>query len=402
MRIILPVRSFSQTRPSCPSRSFRKPDATIYFLRRAYSAKTSSSNFSYRISASFSAKQNPLDFTRNLYFHDPVPGSSSVAPGTTSLSAQKRKQKRYKSGQDAFFVSTVPENSSIAFGVLDGVGGWTESGIDPADFSHGLSERMGEYSSSYTTAVAGKLQREKLLSPKPLDILQYGYDAVQKDRTINAGGSTACIGVATKTGSLNVANLGDSGYAHLSPLRICHLSTPQTHAFNTPYQLSKIPPWMKQQIRLFGNEPFAETPAKSETSTHNLSHGDVFVFATDGLWDNLSGDEVLRIISGVMLRSGAWRVDTEGAVSVSDEGLAASILERAPGADELGEGVLDLSTMLAMAILREAKECSLNKRRDGPFAKEAKKAYPMEDWGGGKPDDICAVVGVVVQEDSVS
>jgi protein phosphatase PTC7 len=35
---------------------------------------------------------------------------------------------------------------------------------------------------------------------------------------------------------------------------------------------------------------------------------------------------------------------------------------------------------------------------DGPFAKEVQKYYPNEDWRGGKVDDICVVVAIVVEE----
>ena len=55
-----------------------------------------------------------------------------------------------------------------------------------------------------------------------------------------------------------------------------------------------------------------------------------------------------------------------------------------------------LQTMLAMAITGEAKAASRNARRDGPFAKQVQKFYPYEEFHGGKIDDICAVVAIVV------
>ena len=55
-----------------------------------------------------------------------------------------------------------------------------------------------------------------------------------------------------------------------------------------------------------------------------------------------------------------------------------------------------LQTVLAVNIVGEAKQASQNTRRDGPFAKEVHKFYPHEDYHGGKVDDICVVVAVVV------
>jgi len=62
-----------------------------------------------------------------------------------------------------------------------------------------------------------------------------------------------------------------------------------------------------------------------------------------------------------------------------------------------GAEITGLSAVLASAITQEAKEASLDRKRDGPFAKEVQKRYPGENWTGGKADDICTVVAVVVK-----
>ena len=46
--------------------------------------------------------------------------------------------KKHKGGEDAFFLS----NSFIA--VADGVGGWAESGVDPAIYSRNLCLNIGK------------------------------------------------------------------------------------------------------------------------------------------------------------------------------------------------------------------------------------------------------------------
>ena len=57
-----------------------------------------------------------------------------------------------------------------------------------------------------------------------------------------------------------------------------------------------------------------------------------------------------------------------------------------------------LQARLAVAIAKEAKDTGLDTRRDGPFAKEVQRYYPGENWHGGKPDDIAALIAVVVEE----
>lgn len=88
-------------------------------------------------------------------------------------------------------------------------------------------------------------------------------------------------------------SLGDSGFIQFRLNAVHHYSNPQTHAFNTPYQLSIIPPKILARARIFGGEPLSDYPGDASVTSHQLRHGDVLVFATDGVWDNLSPTEVL-------------------------------------------------------------------------------------------------------------
>jgi len=165
---------------------------------RSYSSKPDMKSYSYRLSASFSAKQHKLDLATNRYSHDPIAlNASSVPSNLSSMKPSQRRRKRYQSGQDAFFVTTVPSSGSVALSVVDGVGGWVDSGVDPADFAHSLCEYMA----------SRVITSEDQVDPKPLALLQSGYERVMQDDSIAAGGSTACVAVATKTGHLEVAKL---------------------------------------------------------------------------------------------------------------------------------------------------------------------------------------------------
>jgi protein phosphatase PTC7 len=257
-----------------------------------------------------------------------------------------------------------------------------DSGVDPADFSHAFCDYMAAaaYETDITTPSAAR------------GIMQKGYDAVCRDPSIRAGGSTAIVGVLdAHKGNIEVANLGDSGFVHLRPNRVHAHSPAQTHAFNTPFQLSVIPQSMIRRMAAFGGAQLSDLPKDADVTRHDLSHGDVLVFASDGLWDNLFDQDVLRIVSGTMTRLGAWE-KTERGIQVAEDLSPFTTLE----AGESGEKeTASLQSLLATEIVGAAKAASVNSRLDGPFAKEVKKYYPHENWRGGKVDDICVVVVVV-------
>lgn len=306
---------------------------------------------------------------------------------------------RLASGQDAVFITNVgaPSNSNsndfssssrasaavsaCAFGVADGVGGWQDQGIDSADFAHGICMYMCE-GARYT-------RNASTLTPQSL--LQRAYERLSDDASITGGGSTACLGIADSAGMLRVANLGDSGFMQLRKGKVQHYSDPQTHAFNTPYQLSRIPPKMLAQMETFGaGKPFSDQPRDAATSVHGLEHGDVCVFATDGVWDNLSEMDLLGVVGRRMEEFGAW-VGVEGELRVTK--ALREILE------DGSEGKMSLQTLLATDVVKVAKACGNDGRRDGPFAKAFQQIFPREGYTGGKPDDIAVVVAIAVAGD---
>lgn len=144
--------------------------------------------------------------------------------------------------------------------------------------------------------------------------------------------------------------------------------------------------------KAFGSEPLSDMPSAADVSTHSVRHGDVFVFATDGVWDNLTPNELLKVVAKQMMSRGAWTHD-KGKSDVRQE-LQEMTTNAAVG-DEQAKNTLQ--TQLAVALVSEAKAASENQRRDGPFAREVQKHYPAENWHGGKVDDICVVVVVVVE-----
>lgn len=152
-----------------------------------------------------------------------------------------------------------------------------------------------------------------------------------------------------------------------------------------------LPPPILAMSRALGTNPLHDCPRDASITSHQVRHGDVLVFATDGVWDNLSSVDLLKIVSRQMQTLQAWQVGENG-VGVGD--ALSSLTENSAIAD-LGP----LQTVLAMAITAEAKSASMNTKVDGPFARELQKLFPNESYRGGKIDDICVVVAVVVKGD---
>ncbi|MCO5589892.1 hypothetical protein L7F22_043861 [Adiantum nelumboides] len=209
-----------------------------------------------------------------------------------------------ESGEDALSVTKMKDEGDWFLAIADGVGGWSENGVDPALFSQSLIYHASEYAKRFH-ACPDRLEAEELdptqqssppsspldtppPSPSssvsaaaskadpgtPLDILQFAYQSTQQEKDVPAGSATACfLTFDSSKGILRSANLGDSGFLVLRPGSstivvgkdeekgavneegdriglhvIHHQSKPQTHGFNTPLQLSKLP----QNIVLMG------------------------------------------------------------------------------------------------------------------------------------------------------
>lgn len=339
-------------------------------------------HISLHIAASSSGKGQK--YKPELSTFDYEPSNSDGLGLQRGSTLEAKRSQRPDSGQDAYFVARVGQDSdTTAFAIADGVGGWSDHGIDPADFSHGLCSYMAETALSWPA--------DEKLTPQKL--LEIGYEKTISDPTIRAGGSTACVAVTQGDGRMRIANLGDSGFLHLRLGTVHHYSNPQTHAFNTPYQLSLTPPEILAQAMIFGGVPLNDKPDRADLADHMLRHGDVLFLATDGVWDNLNSQDLLSIVSSTMRTAGAWQRSPEQGYTVApaicemvDKSLAIE-KHKLPGT---------LQSVLAATIVGAAKRASENSKRDGPFAKEMQKHFPYDPWHGGKVDDIAVLVVIPV------
>ncbi|KAJ6496674.1 protein serine/threonine phosphatase 2C [Mycena vitilis] len=215
-------------------------------------------------------------------------------------SVQRPSSGHASAGEDFFLCS-----NGVSMGVADGVGGWIEQGISSSIFAQAMMYHAhrhlkngwaGEPEIDRTLETAATAEGVEMT---PTKALQLAYRDVIADKTVEAGSSTACLlTLNASSGILRSANLGDSGFCIIRASSILYNSSPQTHFFNCPRQLAKLPP---TRGRRFRDSSFNDSPTLCDQYSTHLRDGDI----TDGLSDNIFPSEILHISTIVMKSSGS-------------------------------------------------------------------------------------------------
>jgi protein phosphatase PTC7 len=234
-------------------------------------------------------------------------------------------------GEDACYISEC--GSSI--GVSDGVGGWVEIGVDSGVYARELCT-----SAARTVANTGETC--------PQAIMQTAYD-----ESSALGTATFCC-LTIDGNRLRAANLGDSKFVLLRPLpgkkklQFIQSSSDQSHFFNCPRQL--------------GTDSL-DMPSHADRYESIVEPGDIVVVGTDGLFDNLSVDEVAHLFEPL------------GFNLPTDE-----------------QTLMKIALHLATTAFLVSRSPSV----DTPFAQNARRNNI--DYSGGKQDDITVVVAVIHEQ----
>lgn len=123
-----------------------------------------------------------------------------------------------KGGEDVFFVSQVGRG---AVAVADGVGSWSSDGVDPALYPQFLLKHAQE------------AYERKNGDMSALDCMAHG-----QYRAKTRGTCTACIATMQDEGTLQVANMGDSGFRLIRDGKIVEASKVQAlflYYLQTPF-----------------------------------------------------------------------------------------------------------------------------------------------------------------------
>mmetsp|Transcript_27118 Transcript_27118/g.60275 ORF Transcript_27118/g.60275 Transcript_27118/m.60275 type:complete len:543 (+) Transcript_27118:305-1933(+) len=221
-------------------------------------------------------------------------------------------------GEDAVFTK------GRTFGVFDGVSG--------AEKEAGLAL----YSFTLASQIKGLIGTDGLTLAEMTDVLETAADIASMEAT---GASTATLASIGEDDILRVLTLGDCSVLVYRDGKVAAKSKEITHYFDCPYQFAEDSP----------------DRAKDATKlTFPVQSGDIVVAGSDGIFDNLTSDQIWEQISSVPPRAG----------------------------------------MIAGKVINQSRTVSLDEEAPTPYAKQAQRnRYEKYKSGlGGKVDDISCVV----------
>ncbi|MEW5315887.1 MAG: hypothetical protein WDW38_007285 [Sanguina aurantia] len=260
-------------------------------------------------------------------------------------------------GEDAHFVS---DYGGGAMGVADGVGGWQESGVNPAEYSRSLMRIAQTYleSSKAVTTPGSSVPTGIRVNPR-------GALEAAHSQTKVPGSATACVMQLDQvSSSLVAANLGDSGFAVYRQRSLLVKSRPLQHYFDCPLQFGAFPEYVEA----------TDTAEMADLYSIALQPGDVIVSGTDGLWDNVYESEILQLLPS-----------TPEAVPKAAESIAS--LARRHACDD------EFASPYRKQALSQGLDLPWYEKLMGATFKNGRVA--LKQLTGGKQDDITVIVSLV-------
>ncbi|OJT06146.1 Protein phosphatase PTC7 -like protein [Trametes pubescens] len=361
----------SSALPFVKSAARASPPAYPSALRNVRNYSSLPRPYRFHVGASWAGK--PHDPRGPRVKTSPFPADSPIGKWRDTILSRPNAPAGTHIGEDFFYVQDMREKSGVSLGVADGVGGWTESGVDPSLFSQALMYHAHRYSK---VAWPGEPEvdptqeyeeREQVEGWEltPLECLESAYGGVLRERNVLAGSSTACVlTLNASNGVLRAANLGDSGFLVIRASAVIYTQRSQTHFFNCPKQLSKLPTSEKRFSRAC-----VDHPSDADLCEMKLRHGDIVIAYTDGLSDNVFPAEMVTICSMVARQS-----------QMTKRTLTST------GEQESIEAVEDTEAQaMAERIVEYARMCMHNRKRVSPFERAAAREGMY--FRGGKVDE---------------
>ncbi|CAD7931417.1 unnamed protein product [Amoebophrya sp. A25] len=215
-------------------------------------------------------------------------------------------------------------------------------------------------------------------------------------------GSTTAMLLLLESDVLRPCNLGDCGYLLLrkeespqsrrSP-RECSVggdrdanapkkyevvarSVSQLHAFNCPYQLTRMPDVPYDSIDF----EWSQSHRAELADPIRVKEGDVLICGSDGLFDNVFESKILSIVSECCCSASSGITGPEDAAG--------------------GGGIEPLSEKkICQRLFNEAIACAYPTGHQTPFSMACSERWDR-DMAGGKPDDTTVIVSVVRRKGS--
>eukprot|EP00933_Yihiella_yeosuensis_P042397 TRINITY_DN3696_c0_g1_i1.p1 TRINITY_DN3696_c0_g1~~TRINITY_DN3696_c0_g1_i1.p1 ORF type:complete len:277 (-),score=47.97 TRINITY_DN3696_c0_g1_i1:127-873(-) len=204
-----------------------------------------------------------------------------------------------------------------AFGLADGVGGWSSRGVDAGLFSRALMRRSVE---------SIRQQSEGMRKP---DLPRTASEAFEDVRSQQIRGSSTLMLGQLQQDLFTCLNLGDCGLLVLRPttilpkyhggtvkttMRRLYRSSSMLHRPNLPFQLSS-------------EDSDLSALASYDLVTLKLEKGDILIAGTDGLFDNVGDRELTSMVLAHYQRRTAG--DAKATSSSSSVELCEQLLTRA-------------------------------------------------------------------------
>lgn len=268
----------------------------------------------------------------------------TASSGLSKTHPSAQIMKKWAFGDDACFITGHKKGDVL--GVADGVGGWRDYGVDPSLFPSTLMQ------------ICERLVQEGRFTPQdPVSILATSYCEIQENKAPLIGSCTACVvALHREENTIYTANLGDSGFLLIRGGEVIHRSEEQQHYFNTPFQLAVAPTVLEGMV-------LSDSPQSAETSSYNVKEGDIILLGTDGLFDNMHEEMILKQIA------------------------------------KLKDHRKESMQKIANSIAQEAHKLAFDPSYMSPFAQSA-NANGYDYVKGGKPDDITVLLARVTEGES--
>lgn len=211
----------------------------------------------------------------------------SVLRFVSASAAGQHSTKREK----GFIYADAVEEAAIFLGVSDGVSGVQKLGIPPDALPKELLAQCRE-------VLERKLEEGLTLDGLAdggdghwvLGLLREAYDATTSD-----GATTLLVVVMEDIHRIVVAGVGDCGLLHLrpvanKPLRLSaqFRTRPLRYEANKPKQIARLPSANIDNVHM--------VIAGARLDTVPCKHGDILILGSDGIFDNLSDEEILKIV----------------------------------------------------------------------------------------------------------
>eukprot|EP01102_Stenamoeba_stenopodia_P013687 TRINITY_DN4473_c1_g3_i1.p1 TRINITY_DN4473_c1_g3~~TRINITY_DN4473_c1_g3_i1.p1 ORF type:complete len:497 (+),score=120.43 TRINITY_DN4473_c1_g3_i1:77-1492(+) len=297
-------------------------------------------------------------------------------------------------GEDSLFIAPT------VVGVADGVGGWSEVGVDSALFSRRLMHNAHRFA-----------ETEQLFDP--YEILEKSYEQIVTKKEVEAGSATSCIvslveatdeqhatTTAATTASakaepvhleIRAANLGDSGFVVIRKNKgnceVVYRSKEQQAEFNAPYQLAMIPAGMRGC--------YSNSPSDADLIHLEAKEGDFIITGTDGLFDNVYDEQIVTLVEHI-LETHSTHAHQQHQRPNHPNDHHRPHHHHPPHSPAGHERTAELCQKIAVALLDKAREGASNESWESPFARNA-RTQGRFFYRGGKWDDITIIVSTVCQ-----